>query len=268
MEMPMSFKSNVKQVRLLPHLLAAGLFAVVTPLSVAHATWSVVAVDPRTGQVGAAGASCYPGVDTIARVVPGKGVVVAQGLTSDPGRDHAAKMLQEGNSADVVVDTIKSSKVDKSFFAIRQLRQYGVASLHGGQASVASSTGALTQGARGSREAAGVAVQGNILANDNVLNQTLDQFVKTSKSCDLAVALLNALEAGAREGGDKRCPAAQSAMSAFLIVAQPGDKADAPSVRLIAPNQQRGAANPVLMLRQQLRDRFAQQAIAPDECAF
>lgn len=264
----MPFKSFVKQSRLLPRLLAVGLLAVATPLSAAHATWSVIAVDPRTGQVGAAGASCYPGVDTIARVLPGKGVVVAQGLTSDPGRDHAAKMLQEGNAADVVVDTITSSKVDKSFIAIRQLRQYGVASLHEGQASVASSIGALTQGARGSRAAAGVSVQGNILANETVLNQTLDQFVKTPKSCGMAVALLNALEAGAREGGDKRCPAEQSALSAFLIVTQPGDAAGAPTIRLIAPNQQRGGANPVFMLRGLLRDQLAKRSIALPECAF
>lgn len=264
----MQAQFNLKQSRLLPRLLAVTLFAVVTPLSTAHATWSVVAVDPYTGQVGAAGASCYPGVDTIARVAPGKGVVVAQGLTSDAGRDHAAKMLQDGSAADAVVDTIKSSKVDKSFIVTRQLRQYGVGSLHEGKASVASSTGAFTQGARGSREAAGVSVQGNILANARVLEKTLEQFVSTPKSCGMAVALLNALEAGAREGGDKRCPAEQGALSAFLVVAQPGDKAGAPTIRLIAPDQPRGGANPVLMLRQKLRDRFAEQSITPKDCAF
>jgi uncharacterized Ntn-hydrolase superfamily protein len=257
---------NLNQSRLLPRLFVVTLLAFVTPLSTAHATWSVVAVDPRTGQVGAAGASCYPGVDTIARVVPGKGAVVAQGLTSDAGRDHAIRMLQEGNAAKKVVETIKSSRVDKSFFVVRQLRQYGVASLHEGVASVASSTGMLTRGARGSREAAGVSVQGNILASDRVLDKTLEQFVKTPKSCGMAIALLNALEAGAREGGDKRCPAEQGALSAFLIVAQVGDNANAPTIRLIAPDQPRGGANPVLLLRKTLRDHFARHASAVEGC--
>jgi uncharacterized Ntn-hydrolase superfamily protein len=264
----MHVQSNLKKSRLLPRLLAVTLLAVVTPLSTAHATWSVVAVDPRTGEVGAAGASCYPGVDTIARIVPGKGVVVAQGLTSNPARDHAAKMLQDGAAADAVVDAIKSRKVDKSFVVIRQLRQYGVASLSKGEASIASATGALTQGARGGRQAAGVSVQGNILVSERVLDQTLAQFVATPKSCGMAVALLNALEAGAREGGDKRCPADQSALSAFLIVAQPGDAAGAPTIRLIAPDQPRGGENPVMMLRQKLRDRFAAQAITMPDCKF
>lgn len=263
----MQSKSYLKQFRRLP-LFALSLFAAVASSSVAHATWSVVAVDPSTGQVGAAGASCYPGVDTIARVVPGKGVVVAQGLTSDEARDYAARMLQEGNSAKAVVDMIKSGRVDKNFFVIRQLRQYGVASLHGGEASVASSTGIFTSGARGSREAEGVSVQGNILATVDVLDQTLAQFVNTPKSCGMAVALLNALEAGAREGGDSRCPAEQSALSAFLIVAHPGDRADAPTTRLIAPDQQRGEANPVLMLRKQLLAHFADRSISLDDCAL
>lgn len=264
----MQAKSCLNQFRLLPRILAVSLFAVVAPFSVAHATWSVVAVDPVTGQVGAAGASCYPGVDTIVRIVPGKGVVVAQGLTSNEGRDHAARMLQEGASANTVVDMIKSGRVDKSFFLIRQFRQYGVASLHGGEASVASSTGLFTSGARGSRSAAGVSVQGNILASEDVLDQSLEQFVNTPRSCGMAVALLNALEAGAREGGDSRCSAEQTALSAFLIVAQPGDNADAPTIRLISANQQRGGANPVLMLRGQLRDRFAEQSIALNDCAL
>jgi uncharacterized Ntn-hydrolase superfamily protein len=265
----MQLKSYRKNRALMSaRLLAISLFAVLAPLSVAHATWSVVAVDPLTGEVGAAGASCYPGVDTIARIVPGKGVVVAQGLTSDVGRDHAAEMLQAGNPAGEVVDAIKSSRVDKKFIVIRQLRQYGVASLYEGKASVASSTGVFTSSARGSREAAGVSVQGNILESRDVLDQTLTQFVNTPKACGMAVALLNAMEAGAREGGDSRCSAEQSALSAFLIVAQPGDSADAPAIRLIVPNQQRGEANPVLMLREQLRAHFAAQSIELKDCGL
>jgi uncharacterized Ntn-hydrolase superfamily protein len=260
---------SLKCVRLLsPRLVALSLLLITAPMSAAHATWSVVAVDPVTGEVGAAGATCYPDNATIAGIVPGKGVVVAQGLTSYPGRDFAIRMLQEGNSAGAVVDMVRSSRVDDSFFIVRQFRQYGVASLHGGEASVASSTGMFTRGARGRREAAGVSVQGNILASERVLDQTLEQFVNTPRSCGMAVALLNALEAGAREGGDSRCSAEQSALSAFLIVARPSDSPDAPTIRLIAPIQDPGGRNPVLMLREQLRARFAAQSITPHDCAF
>ena len=55
----------------------------------AAATWSIVAVDPYTGEVGLAAATCNPGINFIAAVVPGKGVVAAQAETSLRGRDHA-----------------------------------------------------------------------------------------------------------------------------------------------------------------------------------
>ncbi len=264
----MQVKLYLDQVKLRVCVSALALFAVAAPLSVAHATWSVVAVDPVTGQVGTAGASCYPGVATIARIVPGKGAVVAQGLTSYPARDHAAKMLLEGNTANAIVDMIQSSKVDKSNFVTRQLRQNGVASLQGGVATVASSTGRLTRGVTGSRAATNVSVQGNSLVNERVLDKTLEQFVNTPASCGMAIALLNAMEAGAREGGDSRCPAEQSALSAFLVVAQPSDTAGASSIRLITPNQPRGGANPVMMLRQQLRDRLAQEPNLIRDCGL
>lgn len=244
----------------------AFLFAAL-PMS-SWATWSVVAVDTQTGEVGAAGATCWPDVAVIARLVPGKGAVVAQGLTSDEGRDLASKMLREGSTAQAIIDKITSEQVDKSYFLGRALRQYGVAALAPSGPATASYTGFFTSVARGVREAPGVSVQGNMLASEDVLDKSLEQYLKTPKSCGLAVALLNALEAGAREGGDARCSAEQSALSAFLIVAKPNDAANAPTIRVVAPNQLVGKANPVMMLREQLRKRMAEKSVLPDECSF
>lgn len=236
--------------------------------SVGYATWSVVAVDPNTGEVGAAGATCHPDVAVIASIVPGKGAVVAQGLTSFEGRDHAKKMLSEGNSANAVIEAISSKSTDRSFFVIRHVRQYGVASLTDGVSSVASFTGKLTARARGKREAAGVSVQGNMLASPAVLDKTLEHFSKTPKSCGMAIALLNALEAGASAGGDKRCSFEQSALSAFVFVSKPGDAEGSLSVRLVSPNQQKGERNPVKMLREQLRSSIAENTSLPSDCAL
>ena len=41
----------------------------------AGATWSIVAVDSQTLEVGIAGASCIGGVDVLAGIAPGRGVV-------------------------------------------------------------------------------------------------------------------------------------------------------------------------------------------------
>jgi uncharacterized Ntn-hydrolase superfamily protein len=235
---------------------------------VASATWSIVAVDPETGEVGAAGATCFPDVAVIARVVPGKGAVVAQGLTSNAGRDHASKMLREGSAANAIIEAITSTRVDQSVAFIQQTRQYGVATFQDGKPTAASFTGRFTSHARGARAAAGVSVQGNILASTDVLDKTLEHYLNTPKSCGLAVALLNALEAGALEGGDARCSMEQSALSAFLVVAKPNDTANALTIRVIAPNQQVGEKNPVLMLRERLRNRMIEKSMLPRDCAF
>ncbi len=232
----------------------------------AHATWSVVAVDAQTGEVGAAGATCGADVAVIARVVPGKGAVVAQGLTSDQARDHASTMIRGGSPADAVIEAITSPNVDDSFFIVRQLRQYGVAVLRDGKPSVDSFTGYLTANSRGAGTATGVTVQGNMLASEDVLNNSLAAYVNTPKACGLAIALLNALEAGSRHGGDSRCSAEQSALSAFLIVAKPNDPPAALTIRLIAPNQKAGGANPVLQLRDPLRKRLAEKSMLQDGC--
>jgi uncharacterized Ntn-hydrolase superfamily protein len=97
----------------------------------AYATWSIVAVDPETGEVGAAGATCWPSVAAIARIVPGKGAVVAQGLSSFEGRDYASKMLREGSPASAVVEAITSPTVDQSFAAIRRRLTSGRSCLGG-----------------------------------------------------------------------------------------------------------------------------------------
>lgn len=248
--------------------LKLGVFCIAALPTFSYATWSVVAVDPATGEIGVTGATCYPGVAAIARIVPGKGAVVAQGMSSFEARDHAVNMLRDGNSAESVVDAITSKTVDPSFIAVRHLRQYGIASLQSGKASVASFTGLLTSPAGGSREELGVSVQGNMLASLDVLDKTLEHFVKTPKACGLAVALLNAIEAGSREGGDARCAVEQSALSAFLFLAKPNDAANAQTIRVVAPDQKPGEKNPVLLLRELLRKRMAENSILPTDCSF
>jgi uncharacterized Ntn-hydrolase superfamily protein len=176
-------------------------------------------------------------------------------------------MLREGRAAQAIIEEITSKQLDKSF-AGRSLRQYGVATLQPNGPTTASFTGFFTNTAKGVREAAGVSVQGNMLASEDVLDRALEQHLKTPSTCGLAVALLNALEAGSREGGDARCSAEQSALSAFLFVAKPNDPANAPTIRVTSPNQLAGQANPVMMLRERLRKRMTEQSMMPEGCSF
>ena len=239
----------------------ASALALATP---AAATWSIVAVDPATREVGIAGASCFPGSVVIAGVVPGRGAVAAQGLTSVAARDRAVALLREGVAPAAIVTTIRATAVDDAWAPMRWLRQYGVASLVGAATATAAYTGPLALPWRGDRPGRGVSVQGNVLRSPAVLDRALAAFTATPERCGLASALLRGLAAGGAEGGDRRCSREQTALSAFLVVARDGDEADAPQLRLVTPDQEPGGANPVELLRELLRTRGA----APDakEC--
>lgn len=255
-------------MRLRPGLalcLASSLVAIAVP---AYATWSIVAVDERTREVGIAAATCYPGSESIAGVVPGRGVVTAQGLTSLHARDRAVEFLLEGASPAAILESITSSEVDRDWFFKRWLRQFGVASLTGAQPLAQAYTGPLTLPWRGDLQSTGVSVQGNVLRSASVLKRSLSAFSSTPAQCGLAVSLFVALEAGAKAGGDRRCSAEQTALSAFLIVARPADPPGQPFLRLVAPDQTAGGENPVALLRKLVQGAVRTPASLSAECGL
>ena len=248
-----------------PHLAFWTAACVVVASVPASATWSIVAVDTRTREVGIAAATCYPGSHTIAGVVPGRGVVSAQGLTSQPARDRAIALLAEGTPTPAILESITSSEVDDDWFFKRWLRQYGVASLADSMSLAQAYTGPLALPHRGDRQAPGVSVQGNVL-RAGVLDAALSGFASAPKECGLAFSLLVALEAGAAAGGDRRCSKEQTALSAFLIVARPDDSPGQLFVRVVAPDQKEGGDNPVEVLGELFRESISASGLLPVAC--
>ncbi|HYG61310.1 MAG TPA: DUF1028 domain-containing protein [Thermoanaerobaculia bacterium] len=213
----------------------------------AAATWSIVAVDPETRQVGSAGASCTPFVAGIVAVAPGKGVIVAQAMSNAEARLHGVGMLAKGASPAQVIAAVANKEFDSDW----QEQQYGVAAL-GFEDASAAFTGAGTYDVKGDLQGYGVSVQGNILTNKEVIERALAAFLappaKPATSRSLAERLLSALEAGAEAGGDKRC-GKQTAMSSYVVVAKPDDDPVHPST-LVIVREDEGGANPVRVLRE------------------
>jgi uncharacterized Ntn-hydrolase superfamily protein len=238
--------------------LAAGLLGLALALAPApaRATWSIVAVDPATRVVGVAGASCIGGVEVIGRVVPGRGAVAAQAIANLAGRDRAAQRLAEGATPAEIVAELTRRRFDGWQLPLYRARQYGIAALG---APAAAYTGAWTIPWRGDRVAEGVAVQGNLLRGPAVVRDALTAFERSAGRA-LGERLLRALEAGAAAGGDRRCAPEQAALSAFLLVAAPQDREDAPTLRLVVHDE---AASPVAALR---REYDAWRALRPDCC--
>jgi uncharacterized Ntn-hydrolase superfamily protein len=222
-------------------LLASALLSPFVPRP-AFATWSIVVMDRERGWIGAAAASCTADVYGIMRLMPGRGVLIAQAIGSDAAIQRAGDLLARGVAPGSVLGEVTASAVD----AESGLRQYAIAMLEGGSAQF---TGAATANYHGERRAADVLVQGNSLAGPEVLDRALAA-VRQSRAAGgtLEEALMEGLMAGSRAGGDVRC-GAQRATSAFLTVARPGDKPFLPYLTLSVFGAEPGTVNAVDVLQ-------------------
>ena len=218
----------------------------------AHATWSIIAVDPRTGEVGSVGASCNPSVVGIANIVPGQGVLVVQAKPNGGAKRLGLEMLSNGANPEEIIAALADPSFDTGF----QETQYGVVALGFDQAATAF-TGDETSGWHGDVQGDQVSVQGNFLAGPEVVNNALAAF-QADAEAPLADRLMAALEAGSAAGGDRRC-GEQTALSAFLMVAQPTDDPNSAGFGIVIPSQEAGGANPVTLLREQYEQSKAER---------
>ena len=197
-------------------------------------TWSIVAVDPRTREVGVGAASCAVGVELVRGMVPDKGVVAAQAFTNLYARKQAVKAIARGATAEGVLAVAQASSGKFGQSAWKD-QQFGVAVLEPEPRALAH-TGDATLAWAGSRAAGAVSVQGNILRGPEVVDVALAAFLSEEGRPDLAERIMRALEAGNEAGGDRRCPFECPALAAFIAVAGPDENPrDAPSLYLAAP---------------------------------
>jgi uncharacterized Ntn-hydrolase superfamily protein len=226
-------------MRLAPLLLALSA----TP---AYATYSIVASDQKTRQVGGAVTSCVGtlSVSIVYGSVPGKGAVHAQAQLGGPGKSAAIMQL----GMDVDPTAIITSITATSFDANAQRRQYGIVDLMGRSAGF---TGTQALAFADDRQATvgtyTYSVQGNILTSAAVLDQAAAAF---PNGCDLADRLMLALEAGAQNGqGDSRCTSGGiPSDSAFIEVDREGEAAGS-YLRLDVTDT--SPQNPLVLLRAQ-----------------
>ncbi|HSG43320.1 MAG TPA: DUF1028 domain-containing protein [Anaerolineales bacterium] len=206
-------------------------------------TWSIIAVDPVTREVGAAGATCEVFAVGLAGIAPNKGVIATQAWGNLEARRQGVDMLLQGASPTKVITTITNSDFDPDI----TIRQYGVVAL-GFETTPMAYTGVDTNNWAGDLQGFGVSVQGNELVNEKVVQASLQSFQQNA-GASLADRLLDALEAGMAEGGDSRC-GEQTALSAFLLVASQTDTPNHISFGIVIPEQEVGGANPIFLLRQ------------------
>jgi len=186
-------------------VLGLALLALATP---AHATFSIVAYDSTTQEIGVAVQSrAFSVGEAVPWVEAGVGGIATQSATNESFGPWGLERLRRGEPAVAVLHALLEADSGRSH------RQVGVVDVKGRSASY---TGTDCSAWAGHRDGPGYAIQGNILAGEAVVASMERAYLETKG--DLADRLLAALEAGQAAGGDKR-----GMQSAALIVGRPSD---------------------------------------------
>lgn len=216
------------------------------PASHAAATWSIILVDTRTGEVAIGSATCLTAFDLQANtpvVLTGIGGATAQSAVDSTGQNRVFirdRLLLGADPASIISGL-------STFDTAHQSRQYGIVDTRlPGHAATFTGSGAgqyrggLTRRLEGAGITGGdilLAVQGNVLTGAPVIDAAVQAIIDTPG--DLPERLMAGMEAARALGGDGRCSCnvsnptscgsppptfTKSAHIAYMIVARAGDR--------------------------------------------
>ena len=73
-------------------------------LSIGLPTFSIVAVDTSTGEIGSAGASCIANSIIISDIYPGIGAINTQSYWNSTNQENAGMLMEQGYSPDYIIN--------------------------------------------------------------------------------------------------------------------------------------------------------------------
>ena len=184
-------------------------------------TFSIIAVDLATGQVGSAGASCVAGSVIISDIHPGLGAIHSQSYWNSINQDSAASLMEQGFSPEDIINWLIENDAENN----PSIRQYGAVDLFANGRS-AGFTGENCYDYKGHFLGQTYAVQGNILLGRVILEDM--EFAFLNQYGTFEEKLFASLMAANVVGADSRCAAyGTPAISAFIRVALPDDSLNA-----------------------------------------
>lgn len=206
-----------------------GMFLQENKLS-AQDTFSILAFDSITGEVGGAGASCVDLTnilltnDFIIELFPGEGAIATQAAYITANQVNACNRFIAGDSPTQILGFMQSNDQTST----PDVRQYGVVCLNRGYPKCAAFTGSNCMAYKNHLVGKNYSIQGNILLGQQVLDSMEARFIRSSG--DLACKLMAAMQGAKMVGADSRCAGnGSSSLFAFLKVAQPTDPFGQPS---------------------------------------
>jgi len=177
-------------------------------------TFSIVAVDPITNEVGSAGASCIGGSIIISDIHPGVGAIHTQSYWTGANQNYASSLMDMGYSPSEIIEAL----IDNDSGNNSSIRQYGIVDLIDGGRTTAF-TGDNCSDYKGHLLGETYAIQGNILIGSEILENMEQQFLNTQGS--LAEKLMASLQGANLPGADSRClEDSLSSLSSFIRVAK------------------------------------------------
>jgi len=188
-------------------------------------TFSIVAVDSITGEIGSAGASCIDenqiegGALIISDVIPGRGAIHTQSYWNSTNQQNAHNRMAEGMSPQEIIDWLSTHDAQNN----PAVRQYGVVDFDSnGHTRSAGFTGVNCMNYKNHITGPNYAIQGNILLGQQILDSIEARFLNTEGS--FAEKMMAALQGAKVVGADTRCTEnGTSSLSAFIRVARPLD---------------------------------------------
>jgi len=211
-------------------------------------TFSIVAVDTVTGEIGSAGASCVGpiggvGAFILSDVIEQVGAIHTQASYILANQNYAHSLMLLGLSPQQIIDSLIANDVQNN----PTIRQYGIVDLTRNGESAAF-TGINCLDYKGQITGNGYAIQGNILLGELIINTMKTIFLNTQGP--LADRLMKTLEAAKIIGADTRCaPRGTSSQSSFIKVVRIGDGGN-PYLQEIVPDSPVGV-DPIDLLREQ-----------------
>jgi uncharacterized Ntn-hydrolase superfamily protein len=158
-------------------------------------TWSIIARDHATGQIGIAVATRFFAVGArVPHIAAGLGGIATQALSNPYYGIDGVKLLREGRSARSIVETLIAADSG------RESRQLHIMDAVG---DIACHTGRECVDWCGHIKGDGFSIAGNMLAGARVLDDTAETFI-ANEDLPFAQRLLAAMRSGEAAGGDKR----------------------------------------------------------------
>ena len=183
-------------------------------------TFSIVAVDTITMEVGSAGASCIDGSIIISDVLPGIGAIHTQSFWNQSNQINARNWMNEGHTAQEIISLLINNDVQNN----PSIRQYGIITLDTTSRSAAF-TGDNCYNYKNHIIGPNYVIQGNILLGQAVLDSIEHNFLNTEGP--LYVKLMAAMQGANISGADSRCLQFEtSSLSSFLRLAKEDDRPD------------------------------------------